>query len=164
MKIITITRKPAIETFSIYKTSLLSKADIENLLFAEYNDEESGEPIAYENIYDDDVQDFLIKFHTEIIFFGISNEYLSRFLKQSFNLDFVIFGNEPELNKCPCCGYLTLPERGQYDICPVCLWEDDGRSEDLLESYSTVNHSSLKDYRLSKLPSLLGDDIYYRKG
>lgn len=28
---------------------------------------------------------------------------------------------------CPCCGYLTLAERGQYEICPVCFWEDDGQ-------------------------------------
>ncbi len=27
---------------------------------------------------------------------------------------------------CPCCGHLTLGEPpGSYDICPVCLWEDD---------------------------------------
>lgn len=26
---------------------------------------------------------------------------------------------------CPCCGCLTLDERGCYDICPVCFWEDD---------------------------------------
>ena len=25
---------------------------------------------------------------------------------------------------CPCCGCLTLPSHGAYDICPVC-WEDD---------------------------------------
>jgi hypothetical protein len=30
---------------------------------------------------------------------------------------------------CPCCGYLTLPERGGYDICPVCFWEDDGQDD-----------------------------------
>jgi hypothetical protein len=28
---------------------------------------------------------------------------------------------------CPCCGYLTLDERGEYQICPVCFWEDDGQ-------------------------------------
>ncbi|GAA4537086.1 CPCC family cysteine-rich protein [Amycolatopsis samaneae] len=28
---------------------------------------------------------------------------------------------------CPCCGYLTLEERGGYQICPVCFWEDDGQ-------------------------------------
>jgi hypothetical protein len=28
---------------------------------------------------------------------------------------------------CPCCGYATLPERGGYDICAICFWEDDGQ-------------------------------------
>jgi hypothetical protein len=28
---------------------------------------------------------------------------------------------------CPCCGYLTLAGKppGTYEVCPVCLWEDD---------------------------------------
>lgn len=26
---------------------------------------------------------------------------------------------------CPCCGFKTLDERGGYDICEVCDWEDD---------------------------------------
>jgi hypothetical protein len=30
---------------------------------------------------------------------------------------------------CPCCGYLTLDERGGYEICPVCFWEDDGQDD-----------------------------------
>src|SRR5579885_3179586 len=30
---------------------------------------------------------------------------------------------------CPCCGYKTLDERGGYDICPVCFWEDDGQDD-----------------------------------
>ncbi|AIJ20651.1 CPCC family cysteine-rich protein [Amycolatopsis methanolica] len=28
---------------------------------------------------------------------------------------------------CPCCGYLTLRERGGFEICEVCFWEDDGQ-------------------------------------
>ena len=32
--------------------------------------------------------------------------------------------------RCPCCGYLTLPARGEYDICPVCFWEDDDPQEE----------------------------------
>jgi len=30
---------------------------------------------------------------------------------------------------CPCCGYLTLSERGGDEICPVCYWEDDGQDD-----------------------------------
>ena len=26
---------------------------------------------------------------------------------------------------CRCCGFLTLPAYGRYDICRVCNWEDD---------------------------------------
>ncbi len=26
---------------------------------------------------------------------------------------------------CPCCGYKTIDSDGDYDICPVCYWEDD---------------------------------------
>jgi hypothetical protein len=26
---------------------------------------------------------------------------------------------------CPACGYCTLPDRYDWDICPVCFWEDD---------------------------------------
>ena len=31
---------------------------------------------------------------------------------------------------CPCCGYPTLEERGNYDICELCDWEDDGQDDD----------------------------------
>lgn len=31
---------------------------------------------------------------------------------------------------CPCCGYKTLPERGGYEICNVCFWEDDGQDDE----------------------------------
>lgn len=30
---------------------------------------------------------------------------------------------------CPCCGYPTLDERGGYDICELCNWEDDGQDD-----------------------------------
>lgn len=27
---------------------------------------------------------------------------------------------------CPCCGYKTFEEKpGNYEICPICYWEDD---------------------------------------
>ena len=31
--------------------------------------------------------------------------------------------------RCPCCGYRTLDERGSFEICPVCFWEDDGEDD-----------------------------------
>ena len=30
---------------------------------------------------------------------------------------------------CPCCRHLTLTERGGFEICPVCFWEDDGQDD-----------------------------------
>lgn len=32
-------------------------------------------------------------------------------------------------HRCPCCGYRTLGERGGYEICSVCFWEDDGQDD-----------------------------------
>ena len=31
--------------------------------------------------------------------------------------------------RCPCCKFKTLHERGGFEICPVCFWEDDGQDE-----------------------------------
>ncbi|MBV9439063.1 MAG: hypothetical protein JOZ24_03620 [Candidatus Eremiobacteraeota bacterium] len=30
---------------------------------------------------------------------------------------------------CPCCGYPTIRGRGAYDICALCMWEDDGQDD-----------------------------------
>lgn len=38
-------------------------------------------------------------------------------------------------HKCLCCGYRTLKERGGYDICPVCFWED--------ETYPIIHNNSI---------------------
>ena len=34
-----------------------------------------------------------------------------------------------ELATCPCCGYPTLPERGAWNMCYLCFWEDDGQDD-----------------------------------
>ena len=28
---------------------------------------------------------------------------------------------------CPCCGFPTLSSRGDYELCRLCCWEDDGQ-------------------------------------
>lgn len=30
---------------------------------------------------------------------------------------------------CPCCGHITLDERGVYEISDECGWEDDGQDD-----------------------------------
>jgi hypothetical protein len=46
---------------------------------------------------------------------------------------------------CPCCGYRTLAARGQYDICAVCGWEDDGERDAYVQSLP--NHCTLWEYQ-----------------
>jgi len=41
----------------------------------------------------------------------------------------VTFGPEGGPYACPCCRCLTLPSRGDYELCPVCFWEDDGQDD-----------------------------------
>jgi hypothetical protein len=37
-----------------------------------------------------------------------------------------VYAKRGEMFQCPCCDCFTLNGVGQYDICPVCFWEDDG--------------------------------------
>lgn len=39
----------------------------------------------------------------------------------------VIAGARDVPYTCPCCGHATLSERGSYEICDECGWEDDGQ-------------------------------------
>lgn len=36
---------------------------------------------------------------------------------------------EGEPYRCPCCGFRTLDAQGNFDVCPVCFWEDDGQGD-----------------------------------
>lgn len=51
--------------------------------------------------------------------------------------------------RCPCCHYKTLEERGGYDICPVCFWEDDGQDGQDANTVRVMspNHISLSQAR-----------------
>ena len=44
---------------------------------------------------------------------------------------------------CPCCGHKTLASRGEYDICPVCFWEDDPEAYSAPEETLGCNGVSL---------------------
>lgn len=50
-----------------------------------------------------------------------------------------------DLYPCPCCANGTISELGNYEICPVCGWEDDPvQSEDPYFS-GGANLSNLND-------------------
>jgi Cysteine-rich CPCC len=51
------------------------------------------------------------------------------------------------IHQCPACDYFTLPKRGQYDICPICFWEDDGLDLDKVDQFSGPNHLTLREGR-----------------
>lgn len=58
----------------------------------------------------------------------------------------------PAFLPCPCCGYATLEVRGDYEICPICFWEDDGQDDaDAEEEKGGPNRHSLTDARRSFL-------------
>jgi hypothetical protein len=47
---------------------------------------------------------------------------------------------------CPCCGYKTLDEEppGTYEICTICLWEDDSVQFNDPDYTGGANNVSLK--------------------
>ncbi|WP_373691688.1 CPCC family cysteine-rich protein [Hyalangium versicolor] len=76
---------------------------------------------------------------------GVKNAYLQR-KAQSLGIQVNTVEGEPEtLHVCPCCHYRSLPERGEYTICNVCFWEDDG--SDVPDHYSSPNHMTLRQGR-----------------
>ncbi|MCW2258253.1 hypothetical protein M2263_004344 [Providencia alcalifaciens] len=53
---------------------------------------------------------------------------------------------------CICCGYLSRTElsQGDYDICPICFWEDDPlQNEEDLDYSGGANAVPLKQARIN---------------
>ena len=76
-------------------------------------------------------------------YIGTKNDYiLSRLCDLALDTGTIEGAPEP-LERCPCCEYRTLQSRGQYDICPVCNWEDTGIEDQNV--YSGPNHSTLAE-------------------
>ncbi|MEX2975904.1 CPCC family cysteine-rich protein [Serratia fonticola] len=141
-----ISRKLALTHLAIIKITQCSEEDVDNIISAEYLNED-GESIEYSDIFDDSIQEFLLNYFIDVKLKGFINEYLQGYLEGLYKEPFSVVGKEDDLEECPCCGYLTLPSRGDYDVCSVCYWEDDGKPSSELDSYSSVNHSTLREYR-----------------
>ncbi|KAA0244323.1 MAG: hypothetical protein DYG83_02435 [Candidatus Brocadia sp. AMX2] len=50
---------------------------------------------------------------------------------------------------CPCCGYKTLAESGNYDLCPICYWEDDPSQYEDPDLEGGPNSPSLRQAQLN---------------
>lgn len=106
--------------------------------------------------YDEPVDDVMDSKYVPLLeeamlhsYYGVTNNYLSKKYSMMDGSEIVVTGSIERLEICPCCGYRTIKERGFYEICPVCYWEDDGIDE--ISRYSSPNHMSIEDYRLNKM-------------
>src|SRR5210317_2170947 len=60
------------------------------------------------------------------------DQLLAAFQRKRMRFDAYLesINKDKEVFTCPSCGYPTLTERGSYDICDVCDWEDDGQDDE----------------------------------
>lgn len=49
--------------------------------------------------------------------------------------------------KCPGCGQYEFEEEDDYDICPVCFWENDSLQNNDPDCAGGANGLSLNEYR-----------------
>jgi hypothetical protein len=77
---------------------------------------------------------------------AVTNDYICK------ELNIIsIEGNPVKYEACPCCGYRTIENRNESDICMVCWWEDDGQDnkKGALHSFGGPNEVSLLQARLN---------------
>lgn len=48
---------------------------------------------------------------------------------------------------CPVCGNISFEEEDDYDICPVCKWENDPLQRLEPDFPGSANHMSLNQYK-----------------
>jgi hypothetical protein len=75
----------------------------------------------------------------------VRNVYLEELLTNAFGEAVEVEGEEVRLFSCPCCNYITLEKRGEYFICSVCFWEDDGNIDS--NHFSSVNRMTVEEGR-----------------
>lgn len=93
----------------------------------------------------------------ESTFEGASNGYLLNRLRELSVETEGIIGDGPILEPCPCCGLRTILRRGEYHICRVCWWEDDGQDNGTADVESGPNRLSLTRARANYLKTGISD-------
>ena len=154
-------RNEAISSIAKYELALLNKEEREKHILdfwsIDENDKEfhnlpevlqkellnSDEPV-YQDIMESRYNSLIVE-SLKYSYNGVTNEYLSKKIKEFIGKSVIIEGKVDTLLPCPCCYYKTLEKRGYYDICPVCEWEDDGNDD--LYKHSSPNQMSISEYR-----------------
>ena len=96
-----------------------------------YNDGES--PITV---------DYFVNELLSLRYYGIKNSYIENEYNNIFKKEIYIDDIPETLYPCPCCNYLTIEDKWDDEICPVCFWQDDGGYEN---NYSSANKMFLRD-------------------
>ncbi|SEN74573.1 Cysteine-rich CPCC [Chitinophaga rupis] len=131
-----LNRKEALTLLSLHYLIKLTDEERENVLLdmVEDLDESNAASAAY--------NEQVLAYYNEINI-GVKNDFLSQEIFDLTGITVQVEGLEEELYKCPCCGFKTLKTKGEYEICRVCKWEDDGNREP--DSYSSANRKTLSE-------------------
>lgn len=153
-------REKAIRIISINKMKSLTDSDRELYLLNYWPLDENDDDFY---LLDDDIRlemrnyseprfafsdsryDVLILLSLEDSYTSYGNKDLSNEVSKIIRKNAIVTGEEPHKYICPCCGNKTLDSIGEYDICPICHWEDNGITDE--ETYSAPNHMTLKESR-----------------
>ncbi len=133
-------RSEALELLGYFSMLDLSIQERESILMDVFSENDEYESISN---FGDPAYNLKIREYIKDKNKGVTNEYMATFLSKKIQKEVEVIGEQELLEPCPCCSYRTLEERGQYNICPVCFWEDDG--SDSLERYSPANSMTLQD-------------------
>ncbi len=130
-------RQNAIQQYSIIKLSDLSdkeraeQLEIMTLEFWSNADEWDLLPKSVRKEFEngEEIENPTSEKYDSVLMIWLKNRLQSvtnEFLCKKLNIAKII-GETIELESCPCCGYRPIRERGNYEICKVCWWEDDGQ-------------------------------------
>ncbi|HEU4553069.1 MAG TPA: CPCC family cysteine-rich protein [Chitinophaga sp.] len=133
---ITLTRQEALTLLSLHYLLSLTDNERENILLDMVEDFDESEVAAAA------YNEHILAYYKEISI-GVKNIFLEREIERVVRAAVKVEGEEENLYKCPCCGFKTLKTKGEYEICRVCKWEDDGNTDP--GHYSSVNRKTLEE-------------------
>ena len=71
-------------------------------------------------------------------------EILAAFHARRAHYDTYLEANDIHLYTCPGCGFPSLTTRGEFSICSICCWEDDGQDDNADSILSGLQAKGIK--------------------